>query len=214
MEINMSHELASPSEIAFTPLVKAQQLANGSRAGYERFENERGWESRITPILADFIKTQFSMFFATANKNGQPYIQHRGGPPGFIHVLDDHTLAFADFSGNKQYITVGNLEDNPKAQLFLMDFAHKQRVKIWGEAKVVVGDNELTTKVTSADYEAKIERVILFSVKAWDANCSKHIPNLVKVDNLLSEIEIRDQKIATLEAEIEILNGKSVITDV
>lgn len=208
----MSHELASPSDIAFTTSVKAKQLENGSRNGYERFENERGWESRITPILADFINAQFSIFIATANKNGQPYIQHRGGPPGFIHVLDDQTLAFADFSGNKQYITIGNLEDNPKAQLFLMDFAHGQRVKVWGEAKVVIGDKELTTKVTPADYKARVERVILFSVKAWDANCSQHIPTLLKIDDVLPEIEMRDQKIASLEAEVERLKGKSPVT--
>lgn len=208
----MSHELASPSDIAFTTSVKAKQLENGSRAGYERFENERGWESRITPILADFIKAQFSMFIATSNKNGQPYIQHRGGPPGFIHVLDDQTLAFADFSGNKQYITIGNLEDNSKAQIFLMDFAHGQRIKVWGEAKVVVGDKELATKVTPVDYKARVERVILFSAKAWDANCSQHIPTLLRIEDVLPEIEMRDRKIASLESEVERLKGKSPVT--
>lgn len=204
----MSQNLVSPSNIAFTPSVKAHQLANGSRAGYQRLENERGWESRVTPILADFIKAQFSIFIATANKDGQPYIQHRGGPPGFIHVLDEQTLAFADFSGNKQYITVGNLDDNPKAQLFLMDYAHGQRVKIWGEAKVIVGDDALTATVTPANYKARIERVIVFSVKAWDANCSQHIPTLINADDIRSEIQVRDRRIASLEAELETLKGK------
>jgi predicted pyridoxine 5'-phosphate oxidase superfamily flavin-nucleotide-binding protein len=205
----MKEHLTSPDDIAFTPSVKSKQLANGSRAAYARFEKERGWEARITPICADFIKDQNSMFIATANTSGQPYIQHRGGPRGFIHVLDDQTIAFADFSGNKQYITVGNLEDNPKAQLFLIDYRHGQRIKIWGEARVVDGDAELISKVTSPDYAARVERVIVFSVKAWDANCSQHIPHLLSAEDVLADIDDRDHRIALLEAELEALKASA-----
>ena len=190
------------SDIVFTKSVKAKQQAQGSRASYERFERERGWETRITPLLADFIREQNSMFIATANLDGQPYIQHRGGPRGFMHVLDEQTIAFADFAGNKQYITAGNLADNAKAQLFLMDYAHQQRVKIWGEARVVENDPELARQVTHADYKARVERVIVFSVKAWDANCHQHIPHLLRAEDVYAELEQKDRRIAELEAQL------------
>lgn len=204
----MTAHLVSPSDIVFTPSVKARQEENGSRAGYAKFESTRGWESRITPILADFIAAQTSMYMATVNAQGQPYMQHRGGPLGFLHVLDDQTLAFADYSGNKQYITAGNLDENPKAQLFLMDYANTQRVKIWGEAKVVTGDNDLNTRVSSPDYPARAERVIVFTVKAWDANCHKHIPKLLKVEDVMPAIQERDKKIATLETQLKALEKR------
>lgn len=199
----MTEHLVSPSDIVFTPSVKARQEAYGSRQGYANFENTRGWESRITPILAEFIQAQTSVFIATANANGQPYMQHRGGPRGFLHVIDDQTLAFADYAGNKQYITIGNLDENPKAQLFLMDYANAQRVKIWGEAKVVTGDDELIAKVSSPDYPARAERVIVFTVKAWDANCHKHIPSLLRAEDVMPAIQERDERIAYLEARLK-----------
>lgn len=197
--------LVSPSDIVFTPSVKARQEENGSRAGYAKFENTRGWESRVTPILAEFIAEQSSMYMATANAQGQPYMQHRGGPAGFLHVLDEQTLAFADYAGNKQYITAGNLDENPKAQLFLMDYANAQRVKIWGEAKIVTGDNDLIARVSSPDYAAKVERVIVFTVNAWDANCHKHIPKLLNAEDVIPAIQERDKKIAALEARLQAL---------
>lgn len=200
--------LVSPSDVVFTPSVKARQEENGSRAGYAHFETSRGWESRVTPILAEFIAAQTSFYMATANAQGQPYMQHRGGPRGFLHVLDEHTLAFADYAGNKQYITAGNLDDNPKAQLFLMDYANAQRVKIWGEAKVVTGDTALTARVSSPDYAAKVERVIVFIIKAWDANCHKHIPQLLKAEDVIPAIRERDQKIAALESRLKELEEK------
>ena len=123
----MSHQRTPASDIAFTPTVKAMQSRLGSRAAYARMEANGGWESRITPDLARVIALQTSIFMATASSEGQPYIQHRGGPPGFLHVLDDHTIAFADFAGNRQYITLGNLADNPRTHLFLMDYANRQR---------------------------------------------------------------------------------------
>jgi uncharacterized protein len=132
------------SDVAFTPSVKAVQARKGSRQAYARMEEHGGWQTRITPDLAEFIAAQTSVFLATASAQGQPYIQHRGGPAGFLHVLDDKTIGLADFAGNRQYITQGNLADNPKVQLFLIDYANRRRVKIWGEARVVEGDAELT----------------------------------------------------------------------
>src|SRR6185295_578596 len=130
------------SDVAFTPTVKSMQTRNGSRRAYAHMEESGSWETRINAELKEFIEAQTSVFLATANAEGQPYIQHRGGPVGFLHVLDDQTIAFADFVGNRQFITVGNLAENPKAHLFLIDYAHQQRIKLWGEARVVEGDAE------------------------------------------------------------------------
>ena len=128
------------SDVAFTPTVKAIQERKGSRHGYAAMEQRGGWRTTITSDLAAFIAAQTSVFLATASADGQPYIQHRGGPAGFLHVLDDKTIAFADFSGNRQYISSGNLADNPKAHLFLIDYANRQRIKLWGEARIVEDD--------------------------------------------------------------------------
>ncbi|WP_029147041.1 pyridoxamine 5'-phosphate oxidase family protein [Methylophilus sp. 5] len=208
MTAHLASTLASPSDIVFTPAVKARQAQNGSRAGYAKFEQTRGWESRVTPILAEFIAAQTSMYIATANAQGQPYMQHRGGPRGFLRVLDEQTLAFADYAGNKQYITAGNLDENPKAQLFLMDYANAQRVKIWGEAKIVTGDNALIARVSSPDDAAKVERVVVFTITAWDANCHKHIPKLLNAEEVIPVIQERDKKIAALEARLKALEQK------
>ena len=132
-----------PSDIAFTPAVKQIQTAKGSRAGYAHMETGRGWKTRVTPELAVFVAGLDMCYLGTANAEGQPYIQYRGGPPGFLKVLDEQTLGFADFGGNRQYITVGNLSENPKAFLFLIDYAHRQRVKVWGTAQVVENDPAL-----------------------------------------------------------------------
>src|SRR6266700_6855096 len=167
---------AFTSDVAFTPTVKAIQSRKGSRESYARVEQRGGWQAAITPDLAAFIGAQTSVFLVTANAEGQPYIQHRGGPPGFVRVLDDQTIGFADFGGNRQYITQGNLTDNPKAHLFLIDYARRQRVKIWGEARVVEGDAELMAALMPAGYKARAEQAILFTVSAWDANCPRHIP--------------------------------------
>ncbi|HEX9771570.1 MAG TPA: pyridoxamine 5'-phosphate oxidase family protein, partial [Kiloniellales bacterium] len=164
---------------------------------------ERGsWQTRITPDLAGFIERQTSIFLATANAEGQPYIQHRGGPPGFLKALDDKTLGFADFVGNKQYITQGNLADNPKAHLFLIDYAQRQRIKIWGEAHVVEGDAELLAKLMPEGYKARPDQVILFTVSAWDANCPQHIPQRFEAADVAAALAARDDRIAALEAEV------------
>src|SRR5882724_1055034 len=162
------------SDVAFTPTVKAIQQKLGSRAAYARMEEGEGWETTITPDLSGFIADQASVFLGTANAAGQPYIQHRGGPPGFLHVLDDKTIGFADFSGNRQYITLGNLADNPKAMIFLIDFGVRQRVKIWGEARVIEDDLGLIKKLKPEGYRARAEQAILVTVSAWDTNCPQH----------------------------------------
>jgi uncharacterized protein len=192
---------AYPSDVVFTPTVKALQQARGSRHAYARMEQGRGWQTGIDDDLREFIEAQTTLFMATANLEGQPYIQHRGGPPGFLHVLDEHTLAFADFTGNRQYVSTGNLADNPKAQLFLMDYAQRQRVKIWGEARVE-GDPALVERLLPAGYRARAEQAIVFSVKAWDANCPQHIPQLLPADEVAAAIDRRDARIAELEQEL------------
>jgi predicted pyridoxine 5'-phosphate oxidase superfamily flavin-nucleotide-binding protein len=193
-----------PSDIVFTPSVKALQQARGSRHAYARMEEGRGWPTAITDDVRGFIEAQTSVFLATANGDGQPYIQHRGGPAGFLHVLDEHTIAFADFSGNRQFVTTGNLADNPKSQLFLMDYAHRQRLKIWGEARVET-DPALVQRLMPPGYKARAEQAIVFSVKAWDANCPQHIPQLVPVEEVMPAIAERDRRIAALEKEVAAL---------
>jgi len=171
-----------PSDIAFTDTVKAIQSRKGSRQAYARMEQGDGWSTEISADLAAFIAERNSFFMATSNADGQPYIQHRGGPPGFLHVLDPSTLAFADFRGNAQYISQGNLVENPKVHLFLIDYAHRQRVKIWGEARVVEGDPALLKPLMPKGYKARGEQVIVIRVTAWDGNCPQHIPRDAEAD--------------------------------
>jgi predicted pyridoxine 5'-phosphate oxidase superfamily flavin-nucleotide-binding protein len=194
------------SDVAFTPSVKAVQERKGSRGAYAKQEERGGWQTEISEDLKGFIEAQTSVYLATANKEGQPYIQHRGGPAGFLHVADAKTIAFADFKGNRQYITQGNLADNPKAYLFLMDYEHQRRVKIWGEASVVEGDADLNAKLLPEGYKARVEQVILFKVTAWDVNCSQHIPQRFEAEDVAKALAVREQKIAALQAEIERLH--------
>jgi predicted pyridoxine 5'-phosphate oxidase superfamily flavin-nucleotide-binding protein len=194
------------SDIAFTPSVKAVQTRKGSRHAYERAETERPWPTRITPDLAEFVAAQTSVFLATANADGQPYIQHRGGPRGFLHVLDERTIAFADFAGNRQYITLGNLADNPKAYLFMIDYAHQRRVKIWGTARVS-DDAALITRLMPDGYKARAEQAIVFTVGAWNPNCSQHIPQRFEAADVAAALAERDQRIAALEAEVARLSA-------
>lgn len=168
---------APVSDIAFTPAVKAQQERFGSRAGYASMEEKGGWQDKVSTDLKGFILERDSLYLATTSSEGHPYIQHRGGEKGFLKVLDEKTLAFADFSGNRQYVTLGNLSENNRAFIFLMDYENQRRVKIWGRAEVVEDDEKLTAQVTSSSYKARPERVITFTVEAWDVNCPKHIPS-------------------------------------
>lgn len=188
------------SDVAFTERVKEIQRAKGSRGAYARMEAGDGWETEVTDELVDFIATQRSFFMATANAEGQPYIQHRGGPPGFLRALDAHTLAFADYRGNRQYISVGNLVDNPRVHLFLIDYAQQRRVKVWGEARVVEDDPALLARLTPEGYDARPERAIVIRVTAWDVNCPQHIPLRLEADDVARAIAARDARIAELEA--------------
>jgi predicted pyridoxine 5'-phosphate oxidase superfamily flavin-nucleotide-binding protein len=197
----------SASDIAFTPSVKAIQSRKGSRSAYARMESQGGWATAITDELAGFIARQTSVFLATANALGQPYIQHRGGPPGFLRVLDEHTIGFVDFKGNRQFISSGNLSENPKAHLFLIDYAKRQRIKLWGTARVVEEDRKLIERMMPANYKGKSEQALIFAVATWDANCPQHIPQRFEASDVAEALKGRDQKIAELEAEIKRLNS-------
>lgn len=193
--------MSSASDIAFTPSVKSVQELRGSRKGYVQMEAKGGWETTVSPDLAAFIAEVRSFYLATASKDGQPYIQHRGGPKGFLHVLDAKTLAFADFSGNRQYITTGNLAENPRAFIFLMDYASRRRVKLWGEARVVEDDPELVRRLTVEGYLGRPEQVIVFTLKAWDVNCPQHIPQMFFVEDIKEAVDGLKNRIAQLEQE-------------
>jgi predicted pyridoxine 5'-phosphate oxidase superfamily flavin-nucleotide-binding protein len=197
------------SDIAFTPAVKAVQSRKGSRRGYVEREGKSDWATSITADLKAFIEAQTSVFLATANAEGQPYVQHRGGPPGFLRVMDERTIGFVDFAGNRQYITTGNLAENPKAHLFLIDYAHRQRVKLWGTARVVDGDDELVRRLMPEGYRARPEQVILFTVSTWDANCPQHIPQRFEAADVSTALARRDERIAELEAEVDRLSKQA-----
>jgi predicted pyridoxine 5'-phosphate oxidase superfamily flavin-nucleotide-binding protein len=195
------------TDIAFSPSVKAVQDRRGSRAAYARLEQNGGWDTKIDAVLAKFIAGLRSFYLATASKDGQPYVQHRGGPPGFLRVIDETTLAFADFAGNRQYVTTGNLAENPRAMLFLMDYQHRRRVKIWGQARVIEDDPELIARLFPEDYRARPEAAILFTVEAWDANCPQHIPQMLLAEDVAAAIDVLEKRIAALEAENARLRG-------
>ena len=163
------------SDIAFSPTVKAEQEKRGSRTGYARMAQDKDWRNTITDDLKAFIGERDSFYLATSSKEGQPYIQHRGGPKGLPRVLDERRLAFADFAGNRQYISVGNLAENDRAYIFLMDYANRRRIKIWGRAEVIEDDGELLARLTPEEYKARPERAFVFTVTAWDVNCPQHI---------------------------------------
>jgi predicted pyridoxine 5'-phosphate oxidase superfamily flavin-nucleotide-binding protein len=198
----MSDTHTYSSDVVFTPAVKAIQTRKGSRDAYADVEERGGWRTEIDEDLAAFLAEANSLFFATASADGQPYIQHRGGPKGFVKVLDRSTLAFADYSGNRQYITQGNLSENPKAHIFVMDYAHRHRVKIWGEARVVDDDPALLESLMPKRYKARPEQVIVFKVAAWDTNCRQHIPQKFEAADVAAALAARDARIAELEAEL------------
>ena len=190
------------SDVAFTPAVKAIQARKGSRDGYAQVEQNGGWRTEIDEKLAGFLAETNSFYLATATADGQPYIQHRGGPKGFVKIIDKNTIAFADYSGNRQFVTQGNLSENPKAHIFVMDYAHRRRVKIWGEARVVDDDPALTAALMPKGYRARPEQVILFRIAAWDTNCPQHIPQKFDAADVAEALAVRDARIAELEAEL------------
>jgi uncharacterized protein len=201
-----------PSDLAFTPSVKSIQTQKGSRPGYAQMERGEGWETSITPDLRAFLADLDMFYLGTANAEGQPYIQYRGGSPGFLKVLDEKTLGFADFGGNRQYVTLGNLSENPKAFLFLMDYARQRRVKIWGTARVVEGDKALEDRLRDPNYSGKVERAILFTVEAWDVNCPQHIHQRYSQRQIAPAFEKLQARIAELQAEVKRLNSSSLPT--
>ena len=204
----MTTSLSYPSDAAFSPAVKAIQTRKGSREAYAHVEETRGWRTEVDDNLASFLSETTSFYLSTASADGQPYIQHRGGPKGFIKVLDKNTLAFADFAGNQQFITQGNLSENPKAHIFIMDYAHRRRVKIWGEAKIVEDDPALTRSLMPQGYRARPEQVIMFKIKAWDTNCPQHIPQKFDAADVAAALASRDTRIAELEAELARVKGE------
>jgi len=191
------------SDVAFTPAVKKIQEINNSRRNYARMEQSRGWQSEITSQLEHFLQIMDSFYFSTANGEGQPYVQHRGGPKGFLKVLDHKTLAFADFAGNQQFITAGNLSENNKAYIFLMDYPNRRRIKIWGTAKLISNDQKLLDSLSDPSYQARPERAILFTVSAWDSNCPQHIKQRFTKEDIKDITAPLYQKIEALESIIE-----------
>src|SRR5262245_57380085 len=195
------------SDVAFTPTVKAFQDRRGSREQYARMEAKGGFRTAVTPDLATFLGQARSFYLATANADGQPYVQHRGGPPGFLRVMDEHTLGFADFKGNRQYITTGNLAENSRAYIFIMDYAQRRRVKLWGRARVVEDDAALLARLWPEGYAARDEQIILFEIDAWDTNCPQHIPQLFPAEDVGHTILQFQARIRELEAELTALKA-------
>jgi uncharacterized protein len=196
------------SDVAFTPAVKGIQVEKGSRAAYARMEWGSGWETTVTPVLEAFLAGLDMFYLGTANAQGQPYIQYRGGPPGFLKILGEKTLAFADFGGNHQYITLGNLSENPKAFLFLMDYAERRRIKVWATARVVEGDAGLIESLRVPGYPGKVERAIVFEVEAWDSNCPKHIHRRFPESEVAPIVSRLQGRIKELEAEVAELRSR------
>ena len=194
-------EAKPSSDIAFTTSVKVMQARRGSREAYAKMEARGGFQTKITPDLIAFLTEVDTAYLATANAAGQPYVQHRGGPKGFICSLDETTLGFADYAGNRQYITLGNLAENDQAFLFLMDYAHRRRVKIWGSARIVEGDPELISRLMPKGYPARAERAVLFEVKDWDVNCPRHIPQKLDAAEIAEVLAKLQTRIQFLEAE-------------
>src|ERR1044071_3331164 len=190
----------SNSDLVFPPAVRRAQAERGTAQAYAR-KIEQGFPDTVTPELAAFIAEQDTAFLATTSADGQPYIQHRGGPKGFIKVVDERTLGFADYRGNRQYITLGNLSENDRAYLFLIDFSRRQRIKLWGRARAVENDDALVQTLFDQGYKAKPERVILFTIEAWDANCSQHITARLTAEEVESLFGTVQERIAALHAE-------------
>jgi uncharacterized protein len=192
--------MTNNSDIVFTPAAREAQAARGSARAYDK-RIAVGFPDRVTPELAAFIGELDTAFLATVSAAGAPYIQHRGGPKGFIKVLDDRTLGFADYAGNRQYITISNLAENDRAYLFLIDFAARRRIKVWGRARAVEDDPALLARLADPGYRARPERAILFTVEAWDVNCSQHITARFSEDEIAGATVVMRERIAALEAE-------------
>ena len=195
--------MSGPEDVMFSPAVKAEQTRLGSRAQFEG----REFNSEITDDLRQFLAVIDTFFFATASADGRPYLQHRGGPPGFLKPIGTHMLAFADFAGNRQYITLGHLKENDRALIFILHFATQQRVKLWGRARVVEGDLALMERLVDPAYKARPERAIVFTLEAWDANCRQHIVPRYSEAEIAPAVDRLAQRIKELEEEVARLKG-------
>jgi predicted pyridoxine 5'-phosphate oxidase superfamily flavin-nucleotide-binding protein len=188
-----------PSDIAFTIAVKEIQTEKGSSAAYSKVEQNRGWQTTVTP---EYLSGLDMFYLGTSNAAGQPYVQYRGGSTGLLKVIDEKTLGFADFSGNRQYISLGNLSENSKAFIFLMDYANSRRIKLWGTARVVEEDSELIESLRDPDYPGKVQRAIVFSLEAWNVNCPQHIHKRFAQRDVAPVIESLQNRIQELEAKL------------
>ena len=197
------------SDIAFSPTVKDYQEKEGSRFSYQKVAESRDWQNTITDRLRSFVANRDSFYLATVNKEGQPYIQHRGGPKGFLKVLDDYTLGFADYSGNRQFISAGNLQDSKKVSLFLMDYPTRSRIKIWGEARIIEKDDKLMEQLKDDDYKAINERAMIITLIAWDVNCPQHITPRYTLEELEPQLGELKDRIKELEVKLESCEPKT-----
>ena len=195
--------MSGPQDVLFSEAVKAEQERLGSRASFV----DREWATEITDTLRQFLDAIDTFFLATASADGRPYVQHRGGPPGFLKPIDSRTLAFADFAGNRQYITLGHLKENDRAHIFILHFATQQRVKLWGRARVIEGDLELMERLVDPAYKARPERAIVFTLEAWDVNCRQHIVPRYSEAEIAPAIDKLAQRIKELEAEVDWLKS-------
>jgi uncharacterized protein len=190
--------MEKPEDVMFSPAVKAEQVRLGSREAFE----DRDWQTEITDDLRQFLAAIDTFFFATASADGRPYIQHRGGPAGFLKPIGSHMLAFADFAGNRQYITLGHLKENDRAHIFILHYATQQRLKLWGRARVIEDDAELMERLVDPSYKAKPQRAIAFRIEAWDINCRQHITARYTEAEIAPAVNQLTQRIKELEEEV------------
>lgn len=200
------------AKVAFTPRVTRHQATHGSARAYARMAESADGPDRIGPDEAAFIESRDSFFIATVSETGWPYVQHRGGPPGFLKVVDEATVGFADFRGNRQYITRGNLDHDPRVSLFLVDYQLQARMKIFGRASVVEPEDDpgLLGRLTPPDYPARVERAFLVTVEAFDWNCRQHIPVMVPLRTVQHTISELTGRITRLEAELAEAQGATM----
>jgi hypothetical protein len=199
------------AEIAFTPAVKAQQEAYGSRASYARFSDGEPWNDRLGPKEIDFIAARDGFYLASVSETGWPYVQFRGGAPGFLRVLDERTLAWADFRGNRQYVSVGNVTGNYRVSLFLMDYANRRRLKILGRAEIrrLGADEGLASRLALPGYKAVVERAVLVRIAGFDWNCSQHITPRFTLDEIEQATQPLREHVAELEAKLASCEAQS-----
>jgi hypothetical protein len=203
----MSHAFAA---IAFTPSVKAAQQRDGSRASYARNLESGGelFNYRLGDAEADFIAAQRSFYMATVSETGWPYVQHRGGPRGFLKVLGDKTLAFADFAGNRQLVSVGNAAGNDRVALTLVDYANRVRLKLLGRLAItdLLPNDELAGRLLEPGYRARAQRVVSIAVEGFDWNCPQHLPVRIDAEDVQLALDERDARIQALEARLAALS--------